>query len=225
MKKSLLLVLLLVIGVALVGCGKKEEEPAQEEPKAEWKASYEATGLTIPKAAKKAFASATKKYTGMTLEPIALLGTQVVSGTNYMFLCKGTTATEEPVTSYQIVTVYNSLKNKASVKEVKEFDFSKYVDKDVEPTNEELAGGWTVYGKTPAATLEEAVKAAYDKAFEGYTGFEYTPIALLGSDGTNYAVLVLGKSATEEVYYTINVVTFGEKLGHIAYVDLADFNE
>ena len=51
----------------------------------------------------------------------ALNGTQVVSGTNYMLLCKITTVTAEPVSHYSIVTVYEDLEGNASISETHDF--------------------------------------------------------------------------------------------------------
>lgn len=225
-KKIVTTLLIIAFAMLFTGCSKKEDNNKTDEEKVNWTVNMDNKALTIPKEAKKAFESATKKYTGMTFEPIALLGTQVVSGKNYMFLCKGTTVTQEPVSSYQIVTIYNDLKNVASVKEVTEFDASKYIGKNIEASNEQLSGGWTVYGKTEAAKLTDNVEKTYNKALDGYTGFSYSPIALLStSDKNGYAVLVLGKSVTKDVYYTINVLTISnDKLLNNAYVDLADFN-
>ena len=47
---------------------------------------------------KKIFNKAVKGLTGVTYKPVALIAKQVVEGTNYVFLCQGTTATKKPVT-------------------------------------------------------------------------------------------------------------------------------
>ena len=58
-------------------------------------------GWTVSKASysfltsgqKKIFNKAVKGLTGVTYKPVALLAKQVVAGTNYVFLCQGTTVT------------------------------------------------------------------------------------------------------------------------------------
>ena len=72
----------------------------------------------MPKTAVKAFNKAAKKLDGNQLEPIAYLGNQIVSGTNYMFLCHGKTTTKKPVNLIQVVTVNQNLKGKATIKSI-----------------------------------------------------------------------------------------------------------
>ena len=67
--------------------------------------------------AKAALAKACETLTGAGYEAKALLGTQVVAGTNYMLLCKVTTVTAEPTSDYAIVTVYQDLEGNAEITE------------------------------------------------------------------------------------------------------------
>ena len=226
-----IIIFCLIVCLCLVGCGKKVS-PNKGEVVGGWTANTDIKAVNISEDASKAFTKATAEYTGMTLEPVALLGTQVVSGTNYMFLCKGTTVTENPITSLKIVVVYNDLNNKSSITSVKDFDYTKYVNKDIPMNTEQLSGGWTVYQDTKSAALSSEVKEAFTKA-TSVVGVQYTPIAYLGNQvvsGTNYAVLSLAKTVTAESIYSINVLTIyadlnGDvKLTSVAYVDLADFS-
>ena len=66
---------------------------------------------------KAVFNKAVEGLTGMTYEPVAYLGSQVVAGTNYMLLCKVTTVTAEPTSDYAIVTVYQDLEGNAEITE------------------------------------------------------------------------------------------------------------
>ena len=236
MKKKLLLVLLLVGAMLFISsCGKNEEkEPEEVKKVGGWEVDTSAKKLNIPKEAQKAFEKAVEKYDGLELEPVALLGTQVVSGTNYMFLCKGTTVTEKPSTDYKIVIVYNDLKDKSSIKGVEDFDLNMYVFKDNEVDKKDVSGGWSVYNKTEAQELDKKVKKVYDAALEKMSGVEHTPIALLGSQlvsGNNYAVLALGKTTTKKPTYTIAVLTIYNNLDDKASVesineiDLSEFNK
>ena len=236
MKKKLLLLLLLVGAILFVsGCGKTEEKKSEEVKKVGgWEVDTSAKKLNIPKEAQKAFERATENYDGLELEPVALLGTQVVSGTNYMFLCKGTTVTEKPSTDYKIVVVYNNLKDKSSIKGVEDFDLNMYIFKDNEVDKKDVSGGWSVYNKTEAQELDKKVKKAYDAALEKMSGVEYTPIALLGSQlvsGNNYAVLALGKTTTKEPTYTIAVLTIYNDLNDkanvesVSEIDLSNLNK
>lgn len=71
--------------------------------------------------AKAALEKALNGLGGAQHDAKALLGTQVVSGTNYMLLCKITTVTAEPVSHYSIVTVYEDLEGNASISETHDF--------------------------------------------------------------------------------------------------------
>ena len=71
--------------------------------------------------AKAALEKALNGLGGAQYDAKALLGTQVVSGTNYMLLCKITTVTAEPVSHYSIVTVYEDLEGNASISETHDF--------------------------------------------------------------------------------------------------------
>lgn len=80
--------------------------------------SYNSAAVTakgIPSAANKAFNKAAKKYTGVELTPLALLGTQIVAGTNYKFLCRGVTVTPDSTVCLYEVNVCKNLKGKCSI--------------------------------------------------------------------------------------------------------------
>ena len=61
-----------------------------------WFANDEGKGLKLPAGAQKAFNAAVSGADGISFESIALIGTQVVNGTNYYILSYGTTTTAEP---------------------------------------------------------------------------------------------------------------------------------
>lgn len=91
-----------------------------------WSVPEELAGSPIPEEAQKAFDKATETFTGSTLEPIALLETQVVAGMNYAFICKSTPAVQEPVPSIQIVTVYEDLEGNAEISTICTVDPADY---------------------------------------------------------------------------------------------------
>ena len=70
-----------------------------------WEIAEDRSSVVIPQEAKDAFDKATENLDGNELEPMALLGTQVVNGTNYAFLCFSTLQTEETINGVQVVTV------------------------------------------------------------------------------------------------------------------------
>ena len=67
---------------------------------------------------------------GATYKPIALLGTQLVSGTNYALLAFGTPSTKELVnntnTGVYILTLYEDLHGTCEIVSSSYIDLSKY---------------------------------------------------------------------------------------------------
>ena len=59
---------------------------------------------------------------GVKYEPLALLSTQLVSGTNYCFLCEGTTVTPGEPASLYLVKVYADLQGGAEILEITGFE-------------------------------------------------------------------------------------------------------
>ena len=86
------------------------------------------TVAEIPEDAQNAFNKAVEGFTGNDLTPMALLGTQVVAGTNYAFLCHSTLVTAEPVESIQVVIVYEDLEGNAEITGISNVDVSRYVN-------------------------------------------------------------------------------------------------
>jgi len=73
--------------------------------------------------AKAAFEKATGALDGSEYEPIALLGTQIVAGTNYAVLCRITAVTPDAEPELGIVYIYEDLEGNCEVSEVKDLEF------------------------------------------------------------------------------------------------------
>ena len=71
--------------------------------------------------AKKALEKACETLAGATYNPVALLGTQIVAGTNYMLMCEMTATVPDAKTNYAIVTVYEDLEGKCEIINTVEF--------------------------------------------------------------------------------------------------------
>ena len=98
-------------GVAAVGAADGETAGAYAAP--------EKPDVTAE--AKAALEKAVTGLDGAQYDAKALLGTQVVSGANYMLLCKITPVTANPVSHYSIVTVYEDLEGNASITDAQDF--------------------------------------------------------------------------------------------------------
>lgn len=68
------------------------------------------------------FEKATKELVGASYEPVAMLGTQVVSGTNYKYLCHEALVTATPTYKWAVVTVYEDLEGNVSLGEVEDLE-------------------------------------------------------------------------------------------------------
>ena len=75
---------------------------------------------------KAAFEKATEGLVGCTYEPIAILGTQVVSGMNYCLLCKTTVVTPDAPVSYTLVYIYEALDGTAEILSIQEIVFDAF---------------------------------------------------------------------------------------------------
>ncbi len=92
-----------------------------------WQAPEEAQSPTaMPQNAAAAFSAATDGFVGNSLVPIAYLGSQIVAGTNYAFLCHSTLVTADPVTSIQLVIVYEDLEGNAAIAHIVTIDPSDF---------------------------------------------------------------------------------------------------
>ncbi len=78
----------------------------------------------IPQEVTQALNKALEGWTGSSVEPVAYLASQVVAGSNYCLLCKCTTVTLEPVTSYAFVYLYADLEGGAKILRIANIDYS-----------------------------------------------------------------------------------------------------
>ena len=91
-----------------------------------WQVAEDRSSVVIPQEAKDVFDKAVENLDGNELEPMALLGTQVVAGTNYAFLCFSTLQTEETINGIQVVTVYEDLDGNAEITNICTVDPADY---------------------------------------------------------------------------------------------------
>lgn len=222
MKKGLLIIVILMC-LIMTGCTNKNEETLT----GGWETVLSNRVNDLSEEDIYNFNNAIKDYSKEKLEVVALLGKQVVAGTNYMFLAK----TDN---KYKIVIVYTDLEGISKVSKVSDFDYSKYVDKDLNSNNEMLSGGWYTESSNIDYKLEdEKIEKMYESATKELTGVEYKPLLVVGKQivsGTNYAILCYGKpivpNATTGIYLmTIyNDLNGNSEILGISHINLADYN-
>ena len=136
---------------------------------------------------KKFFEDAVSKLDGYFYEPVALLGTQMVSGTNYCFLCKPTVTANNAMGSYVYTYIYVDLQGNATYQKDERLVLpgTEAVSEDGTP----MTGGWAY---AESAVITDDIKNVVYKAVEAKGGDQYEPIAYIGSQvvaGTNHAIL------------------------------------
>ena len=82
-----------------------------------------AEDITVTTEAQEAFDQATEKLLGVDYEAVALLATQVVAGTNYCILARGTAVSPDAAPAYYYVYVYRDLEGSAELLDIQEIEF------------------------------------------------------------------------------------------------------
>ena len=160
------------------------------------------------------FAKATEVLLGETYEPVCVLATQVVSGTNFAYLAKGTTVTETPVSNWVIIKVYKDLQGEVKLESISEINLMEI--QSTEESNQGVLGGWEVLdsGK-PGSLGSEQAQASFEKALEKLVGVNYNPVQLLATQlvsGTNYIALARGKVVVPDAKPELYIITWYEDL-------------
>jgi len=136
------------------------KENADEVESGSWYSEEKENAAEVPESVKNAL----DMNIGVTLSPIAVLGTQVVAGTNYCVLCYGTTVTAEPVTGLYEVDVYAGLDGNAEITDIAPLDLASYVQRpvedDPEPTTGEVTADLAPAGLLIAMMLASCVALA-----------------------------------------------------------------
>ena len=157
---------------------------------------------------KKTFKKATKKLTGVSYKPVALLAKQTVAGTKYVFLCQGTTATRKPVRAWYVLTAVKDLKNKVTLSSVRKIKVGSIKTQE-NPRTQTLDGGLQIVAvKNKSAALSGSVLKIFKKGIQKYVGYELRPVALLGTQtvaGNKYRVLCYGTGQAGSDYFVVDI--------------------
>lgn len=131
-KKFLLLILILIMVFTLVSC--KKDEPVEKITEIEGEMVGGFTDVedgTVTDELLEIFNTAQASWDGIPMEPIKLLQTQVVAGTNYKFLAKQEAINavsldgeekEGIPESYKTVVIYHDLDGNSTIMSVEEYD-------------------------------------------------------------------------------------------------------
>ena len=146
MKKVMAMVMALVMAAGMTACGsvseaaataaknntsdvliaddkgetdKQEEDSNKDSIDGGWSIS-EDNAIDKNPEANAALEKALEGMVGAVYEPVAVLGTQVVAGTNYCILCKVTAVTPDAQPTYALVYVYEDFEGSAEITDVKD---------------------------------------------------------------------------------------------------------
>ena len=174
--KKIVIVLLTALLALAVGCQKEVEEPAETGAVAGgW---TPAADYAVTEERKAVFEKGLAELVGVDYEPLAYLGSQVVAGTNHVFLCKATVVYPGAAPKYVLVYLYQDLQGNVQLMNVADLGIVPGEDGAITPPEEGLMGGWS-YAEDAAVTDE--MQARLNKALEGLAGASYAPVANLGS--------------------------------------------
>ncbi len=122
---AMLMALMMLFGIgAACAEGEKtgEETPAVGGPAVGSWAAAEVTEITSDELV--VFDKAVEGLMGVKYEPVLLLGTQVVAGTNYAFLCKGTVVYPDALPYWYILYVYEDLQGNVEVLDIENLELA-----------------------------------------------------------------------------------------------------
>ena len=122
MKRKILLSLFIIVCLLTVGCGKQENKKEELKLKDGWEIDLSIKEVEMPKEVKDIFNRANDK----NYEVVALLGTQVVAGTNYAVLALGKSADKKTKYSFNIVTIYEDLEKNVELTSVAYLDLGTF---------------------------------------------------------------------------------------------------
>jgi hypothetical protein len=153
---------------------------------------------------------------GVTYTPVAYLGSQIVSGHNYLLLCRVAPVVANPVETYAVVQIYEDAEGNVQLINTSDFGVETYLG------GENLAGGWS---EPETVELTDDILEAYEKAQEN-SDADYTPLAVIGQQvvaGMNYRILAAEKNVEPGHETNYVIVTLYKALdGSAEITDVAE---
>lgn len=141
--------------------------------------------------AKAAFEKATNGLVGVSYTPVALLATQIVSGTNYCILCRAVPVVADPKPYICTMTIYADLSGNAVITGIKKLIGENACCLGAAADNAVLGGWEIVEGDKSIKVHPDAYKALVE-ASKLMVGVDFAPLDLLGTQtvsGKNYCIL------------------------------------
>ena len=202
MKKILIVLMAALLVLTAVAC-KANEQPkaAEEQPTAEaetlaneplaggWTPAENFGELTEERLA--VFRKGMETLLGVDYAPLAYLGSQVVAGTNHVFLVKGTVVVPTRPVSYALAYLYEDLQGNVQLMNIAQLPIVPQADGTLAAVPGEGPMGAWYYAEDPALTDEDEAKL--EAALQNQVGASYAIVAYVGEQvvaGLNRCLLV-----------------------------------
>ena len=177
-----------------------------------WEVNGGYTSMSKNPAANAAFKKAISELDGVSYKAVAVLGTQIVAGTNYAILCKATPVYPDAAPEVKVMYIYEDLAGNAEIT-----SFQTII-------GEALDGGFATNGGKIALSKKKDVYSAFKKAMKDLVGVSYKPVAYLGSQvvaGSNYLILCRSRVVYPNAPYGWSLITVNKALdGSVSLVDI-----
>ena len=189
-----------------------------------WEVNTGSTSISKNAAAKAAFKKATAELLGVSYQPIAVLGTQVVAGTKYAILCKATPVIPDAVPDITIMYIYENVDGTVDID-----GFQTIISGGDKGGFKANTGKFTIKNKK-----NKAVYSAYKKAMKELVGVDYKPVLYLGKQtksGSSYMILCRSQAVYPNAPYEWSLVTVSKsakgkvKLGDVQTLELGNTDE
>lgn len=189
-----------------------------------WEVNTGSTSISKNAAAKAAFKKATAELLGVSYQPIAVLGTQVVAGTKYAILCKATPVIPDAAPDITIMYIYENIDGTVDID-----GFQTVISGGDKGGFKANTGKFTIKNKK-----NKAVYSAYKKAMKELVGVDYKPVLYLGKQtksGSSYMILCRSQAVYPNAPYEWSLVTVSKsakgkvKLGDVQTLELGNTDE
>lgn len=170
----------------------------------------------IPEEAKEAIEQLNLRIEGSKRTPLVYLGSQVVAGTNYKFICRIEPLVKGMEAKIAVVTLYENLDGDVVISDEKVISDEMFAaDGSITFPEAGLVGAYApeaaaggfesveygTAGSSEKYGLESSAKEAFEKAADGFAGVGYRPLMLLDTQvvaGTNYRIICVATRVTAQ---------------------------
>lgn len=218
----------------------EEEESTAEsydvvEGSTDWTVKADSSAAVTSEEMDNVWANVSPYYDDMNLTALACLGSQVVAGANYQFLCTGEPMEEAAEAALYVAVVYQDTEGNTIISSLSPFDLDELEQSgETSAPDQNLMGGWSSPSDVEAGDAMEGYAAsAFGAMMTERAERNILPVMLLSTKpqdgGTEYAVLCYETSGEgTDGYYEVAFIHTDEAgnylYSNLVLLDLADYN-